>query len=47
MNIEIRQKGEETTWEELAELMHEAFLERLEQGLHFSCAYLTAEQMEK
>lgn len=47
MNIEIRQKGEETSWEALAELMHEAFQERLEQGLHFTCSYLTAEQLEK
>lgn len=47
MNIIIRIKGEETTWDELANLLHESFQERLMQGLHFSCSYLTAGQLER
>lgn len=47
MNIEIRQKGEETTWEELVNLFHESFQERLDQGLHFSCSYFTPEDLER
>lgn len=46
MNIEIHQKGEETSWEELANLLHDAFQERLDQGLHFSCSYLTPDDFE-
>lgn len=47
MNIIIKIKGDETTWDELANLLHESFQERLMQGLHFSCSYLTAEQLER
>ena len=47
MNIIIKIKGDETTWDELANLLHESFQERLMQGLHFSCSYLTAGQLER
>ncbi len=47
MNIEIRQKGEETTWEELVNLFHESFQERLDQGLHFTCSDFTPEDLER
>lgn len=35
------------TWQQLANLLHESFNERLEQGLHFSCSGMTAEQFEE
>lgn len=47
MNIEVRKKGEETSWDDLTNLLHEAFQERLDQGLHFSCSYLTPEDFER
>lgn len=47
MNIEIRQKGEETTWEELAQLYHAAFQERLDQGMNFICSSFTPEYLEQ
>lgn len=47
MNIEIRQKDENTSWEELTQLFHEAFQERLDQGLHFTCSYFTPEDLER
>ena len=46
MNIKISIKNDETTWGELANLLHESFQERLAQGLHFTCSYLTAEQLK-
>lgn len=47
MNIEIQQKGEDTSWEELTNLLHESFQERIDQGMHFSCSYLTPEDFER
>ncbi len=47
MNIEIRQKDERTSWEELTELFHASFQERLDQGLQFTCSYFTPEDLEK
>lgn len=47
MNIEIRKKGEETSWEELAQLYHEAFQERLDQGMNFICSSFTPEYLEQ
>lgn len=47
MNIKISIKNDETTWGELANLLHESFQERLAQGLHFTCSYLTAEQLKR
>lgn len=47
MNIEIRKKGEETSWEELAQLYHEAFQERIDQGMNFICSSFTPEYLEK
>ena len=47
MNIEIRQKDENTSWEELTNLLHDAFQERLDQGLHFGCSYMTPEAFER
>ncbi len=41
MSIEIRIKGEETSWEELAQLYHEAFQERFDQGMNFICSSYT------
>lgn len=35
-----------TTYKDLADLLHDAFEERLEQGLHFTCSIMTAEQVE-
>lgn len=43
----IHPKDENTAWQELAELLHEAFQERLDQGLHFSCSFMTAEEIEQ
>jgi GNAT superfamily N-acetyltransferase len=47
MNIEIRQKGNETSWEELTKLYHEAFQERLDQGMNFICSSFTPEYLEQ
>ncbi len=47
MNIEIHQKDDRTSWEELTKLFHEAFQERLDQGLHFTCSYFTPEDLER
>ncbi len=47
MNIEIHQKGEETSWDKLAKLFQEAFQERLDQGLHFICSDFTPEYLEQ
>jgi len=47
MNIEIRQKDDNTSWEELANLFHEAFQERLDQGLHFICSDFTPDYLKR
>lgn len=47
MNIEIRQKGEDTSWDELAQLYHEAFQERLDQGLNFICSSFTPDFLKQ
>lgn len=47
MIIEIKTKDEIISWEDLTELFHEAFQERLDQGLHFSCSYFTTEELKR
>lgn len=47
MNIEIHQKDENTSWEELVHLFHESFQERLDQGLNFTCSFFTPEELER
>ena len=47
MNIEIRQKDERTSWEELTKLFHESFQERLDQGMQFTCSSFTPKIMER
>ena len=47
MNIEIRTKDESISWEELVDLFHEAFQERLDQGLNFTCSFFTPEDLER
>lgn len=47
MNIEIHQKGEDISWEELTDLLHASFQERIDQGMHFSCSYLTPEEFKR
>lgn len=47
MNIEIHQKDDRTSWEELTTLFHAAFQERLDQGLQFTCSYFTPEDLEQ
>lgn len=47
MNIEIQQKDEHTSWEELVNLFKESFQERLDQGLNFICSFYTPEELER
>ena len=47
MNIEIRIKDESISWEELTDLVHESFQERLDQGLHFSSSDITPEDFKR
>lgn len=47
MKVEIRIKDESVSWEDLVNLLHEAFQERLDQGLHFTCSYVTAEDLRQ
>lgn len=47
MKIEIHQKDESISWEELTKLFHEAFQERLDQGLNFTCSFFTPEDLEQ
>ena len=47
MQVEIRLLPETTiTYHQLTDLQHSAFKERLEQGLQFTCSFMTAEQFE-
>lgn len=46
--IEVKILGEtNVTYPQLANLLHAAFEERLEQGHHFTCSTMTAEQFEE
>ena len=47
MNIEIHPKDENTSWEELTQLFHDSFQERLDQGLNFTCSSFTPETLER
>ena len=47
MSVVVSPKGNDISWEELADLLHEAFEERLHQGLKFSCSYLTADELKR
>lgn len=45
--IEVKKLSEtDVTYQQLVDLLHAAFEERLEQGLHFTCSTMTAEQFE-
>lgn len=47
MRVEIRLLPETTiTYQQLADMQHAAFKERLEQGLLFTCSFMTTEQFE-
>lgn len=45
MIIEVFENNGHFSWDEFTELLHEAFQERLEQGLHFTCSFMTAEDL--
>lgn len=47
MNIEVFENNGRFSWEELTDLMHQAFQERLEQGLHFTCSFMSAEDLRQ
>lgn len=47
MNIEVVENNGRFSWDELIDLMHEAFQERLEQGLRFTCSFMTAEDLRR
>lgn len=44
MDIEICTKDDGISWEDLTNLAHESFLERLKMGLHFGASTITPEQ---
>lgn len=47
MNVEIKYLPDTNiSYNQLADFFHTAFKERLEQGLHFTCSDMTAEQFE-
>lgn len=48
MSIEVK-KLEETTYvyKDVVDLLHEAFQERLDQGLRYTCSYITEEQFRE
>jgi ribosomal protein S18 acetylase RimI-like enzyme len=47
MEIVVKQLSETTiTYSNIADLLHSAFEERLQQGLRFTCSFMTAEQVE-
>ncbi len=45
MNVEFQIKDEYTSWEDLANLLHEAFQERLDQGMRFTCSFMNADEL--
>lgn len=47
MNIIIRIKDNDISWDDLANLLHEAFEERLQNGMHFTCSSITVSELEK
>lgn len=47
MNIEIKPKDENISWEELTKLYHDAFQERLDEGMNFICSSFTPEDLKK
>ena len=47
MNIVVRKMDESITWDELADLLHDSFKERLAQGLRFTCSFLSAEEIKQ
>jgi len=48
MQIDIRLLSDTSiTYQQIVEMMHESFEERIRQGLHFTCSSMTAEQFEK
>lgn len=47
MDVVIRYLSDTNiSYNQLADFFHAAFKERLEQGLHFTCSYMTADQFE-
>ena len=48
MKLIIKQLHETAiTWDQIADFMHESFEERLQQGLRFTCSFMTAEEFER
>lgn len=48
MNIVVKKLDETSiTYEQIADLMHESFEERLQQGLKFTCSFMSVEQYKK
>lgn len=48
MNIDVRNIKETSyTYHDVTELLHEAFQERLEQGLKYTCSFITEEQFRQ
>lgn len=47
MVIDIINKDDTVSWEEIARLLHDSFQERLVQGMNFTCSFFTAEELER
>lgn len=47
MNIEVIENNGHYSWEELTDLLHQAFQERLEQGLQFTRSFIKAEELSQ
>ena len=47
MTIEVLENKGRFSWDELVELLHEAFQERLEQGLQFTRSFIAAEELSQ
>lgn len=48
MNIVIKRKEDtDVSYEQIVQLMHESFEERLQQGLKFTCSFMTVEEYKK
>lgn len=48
MNIVVKRKDETSvTYEEITDLMHRSFEERLQQGLNFTCSFMTIETFKE
>lgn len=47
MDIVVKPKDDSVSWEDLADLLHESFKERLDQGLRFTCSFMSAQDIER